>query len=158
MSEKKKYISFDEALQKLQRYCAYQDRCHQEVRTKLLNLGIYGDELEKIIVLLIEERFLDEERFARSFARGKFRIKQWGRQRIVRELKMRNISAYCIKKALEEIEEEAYAQTLEQVINKKAGALREKNAFKRNQKLAQHAMRRGFESNLIWEYIKKMDG
>ena len=79
MPEKKKYVSLDKALQKLQRYCAYQDRCHQEVRAKLLSLGVYGDEMEEIIVSLIEDKFLDEERFARSFARGKFRLKQWGR-------------------------------------------------------------------------------
>ena len=155
MPDNNKYISQDEALQKLQRYCAYQDRCHQEVRSKLLKLGIYGDELEEIIVSLIEEKFLDEERFARSFARGKFRIKQWGRLRIVRELKRKDISAYCLKKALEEIEEEKYLSTLREVIDKKDRLLRETNPFKRKQKLAQHAIRRGYEPALVWAVLKE---
>ena len=96
-----KWVSKEEALAKIQRYCAYQDRCHQEVRTRLLDMGVYADWLEEIIVQLIEENFLNEERFARSFARGKFRIKQWGRNRIRQELKKRNISAYCIRMAME---------------------------------------------------------
>ena len=101
-----KWVSKEEALAKIQRYCAYQVRCHQEVRTRLLDMGVYADWLEEIIVQLIEENFLNEERFARSFARGKFRIKQWGRNRIRQELKKRNISAYCIRMAMEEIEEQ----------------------------------------------------
>jgi regulatory protein len=108
LQKKKKYISKDDALLKLQAYCAYQDRCHSEVRSKLLDLGIYGDDLEDIIVALIEDNFLNEERYARSYARGKFRIKQWGRLRIRRELKFRKISDYCIRKAMEEIDENDY--------------------------------------------------
>ena len=114
----KKYISKDDALSKLQRYCAYQDRCHQEVRSKLLDLGIYGDDLEEIISDLISENFLNEERYARSYARGKFRIKRWGRMRIQQELKQRKISAYCLRKAMEEIEEEEYEQTLRTILEK----------------------------------------
>lgn len=154
MREEKKYISRDEALQKLQRYCAYQDRCHRDVRTKLLDLGVYGDELEEIMTDLIRENFLNEERFARSFARGKFRLKQWGRNRILRELKMRDISEYCIRKAMEEIDEDEYMQTLREVLNKKARTLKEADVFKRNQKLAQHAIRRGFEAELVWEMVR----
>lgn len=155
MREEKKYISREEALQKLQRYCAYQDRCHRDVRTKLLDLGIYGDELEEIITDLIQENFLNEERFARSFARGKFRLKQWGRNRILRELKIRAISEYCIRQAMAEIEEEEYLQTLREVLNKKAGTLKESDAFKRNQKLAQYAIGRGFEAELVWEMVRE---
>ena len=125
MKKAKKYISQEDALAKLQRYCAYQDRCHQEVRTKLLNLGIYGDDLEEIMADLISENFLNEERYARSFARGKFRMKKWGRNRIRQELKMRNISAYCLRKAMTEIEEEDYLKTLKEVISKKDSLLKE---------------------------------
>ena len=108
----KKYTSPEDALKKLQRYCAYQDRCHKEVRSKLLDLGVYGDELEAIIAELVTENFLNEERFARSYARGKFRMRQWGKKRIVRELKVRDISEYCIRKALLEIEEDVYYENL----------------------------------------------
>lgn len=149
----KKYISKAEALTKLQRYCAYQDRCHSEVRSKLLEIGIYGQDLEDIIAHLIEEKFLDEERYARSFARGKFRMKQWGRRRIQQELKQRDISDYCIRKALEEIKEEDYLKTLEEVLEKRAGHLAEESDFARKAKLAQYAMSRGFESDLIWQFL-----
>lgn len=154
LSEGEKYISQDEALQKLQHYCAYQDRCHREVRTKLIKMGVYGDELEEIIIELIRENFLNEERFAKSFARGKFRLKRWGKNRILRELKMRDISDYCIRKAMEEINDEDYHQTLQAVLIKKVKTLKDSNTFKRNQKLAQYAIRRGFEAALVWEEIK----
>ena len=150
----RKYISREDALKKLQRYCAYQDRCHQEVRTKLLNLGIYGDELEEIIVELISDNFLNEERFARSFARGKFRIKNWGRNRITQELKKKRISEYCIKKAMEEIEEDEYLEKLQMVLFKKSEQLSEPDPWKKRTKLAQHAIRKGFESQLVFELVK----
>lgn len=152
----KKYTSKADALTKLQRYCAYQDRCHKEVRSKLLELGVYGYDLEEIISLLIEEKFLNEERYARSFARGKFRIKQWGRSRIIRELKMRGISDYCIRKAMEEIDEGEYAKALEDFLAKKADLLAGESEFERNNKLAQYALRRGFEQELVWVAIQKL--
>ena len=154
--KEKKYLSKADALTKLQHYCAYQDRCHQEVRSKLLDLGIYGDDLEEIIVDLIQENFLNEERYARSFARGKFRMKKWGRNRIKRELKMRAISDYCIRKAMSEIEEEDYVNVLEEILNKKINSIKETNEYARNNKLAKYAISRGFESNLVWEEIKKL--
>ena len=153
--KKPKYISTEEALAKLQRYCAYQDRCHQEVRTKLLDLGIYGDELEHIIVELIRENFLNEERFACSFARGKFRMKKWGRVRIQQELKKRNISAYCLRKGMEEIGEADYLNCLDSILDKKEATLHIKNEFKRNQHLARYAIQKGYESFLVWDRIKK---
>ena len=158
MNEKKpvKYHSPEEALDKLQRYCAYQDRCHQEVRTKLLELGIYGEDLEQIIVELIRENFLNEERFARSYARGKFRIKRWGRIRIQLELKKRKISAYCIRKGLEEIDEEEYQKVLEEMLQKKIAASKLSNTFQRNSKAGQYAIGRGFESWLVWDTIRKL--
>lgn len=149
----KKYTSKADALVKLQRYCAYQDRCHQEVRSKLIELGCYGQDLEEVIASLIEEKFLDEERFARSFARGKFRMKQWGRARIRQELKMRNISDYCIRKAMEEISEQEYFETLLEVLEKRATQIAEGDDFARKGKLAQYAMSRGFEAELVWKAL-----
>lgn len=154
MQKPKKYISQLEALKKLQRYCAYQDRCHSEVRSKLLDLGIYGDELEEVIAELITDNFLNEERFARSYARGKFNIKKWGRIRIRQELKRRHITAYCLRKAMEEIEEEDYQKTLEGLIRKKADQMTNPYSFQNKQKLAAFVIRKGYESNLVWEVLK----
>ena len=148
----------DRALHKLQKYCAYQDRCHQEVRSKLLDLQIYGDDLEDIIVSLIEENFLDEERFARSYARGKFRMKKWGRVKIQQELKKRKISAYCLKKAMTEIEETEYIDTLFAIIEKKRKDYerKEKNLFKLKGKIAKYVIGRGYESTLVWEMLREL--
>jgi len=152
-----KYFSKEEALEKLKKYCAYQDRCHQEVRTKLINLGIYGDDLEDIIVELIAESFLNEERFARSFARGKFRMRRWGKIRIKNELKFRKISDYCIRKAMTEIEDDEYLVTLEEVIQKKTRQTKESDSFKAKNKIANYAIGRGFESEKVWQIVKKME-
>lgn len=154
----KKYTSKADALVKLQRYCAYQDRCHQEVRSKLIELGCYGQDLEEVIANLIEEKFLDEERYARSFARGKFRMKQWGRSRIRQELKLRNISDYCIRKAMEEINEVDYLNTLREVLEKRAEQIAEADDFARKGKLAQYAMSRGFEAELVWQLLAEDAG
>ncbi len=151
-----KYISKEAGLAKLQKYCAYQDRCHQEVRTKLINLGIYGNVLEEIIAELIADNFLNEERFSRSYARGKFRMRRWGRNRIINELKFRKISDYCIRKAMTEIEEEEYLQALFEIIQKKKKHLNEDDSFKANNKIAKYAISRGFESELVWNIVKKL--
>lgn len=151
-----KWISKQDALKKLQRYCAYQDRCHQEVRSKLLDLGLYGADLEEVITDLIADNFLNEERFARSYARGKFRMKQWGRVRIKRELQQRKVSDYCIRKAMEEIEEAEYLQTLQQVLEKRLPKVKETKPYQIRKKLADYAFRRGYEMGLAWEQVKKM--
>jgi regulatory protein len=154
----KKYMTKAVALQKIQRFCAYQDRCHSEVRSKLLDMGVYGDTLEEIMAELVLERFLDEERFARSFARGKFRLKGWGRQRIIQELKRRHISAYCIKKALTEIEEADYQARLQDILHKKYQDYRRKyDPYPARQKAAKYAMTRGYESALVWEGVRCLE-
>lgn len=155
LKKSKKYHSKEEALDKLQRYCAYQDRCHQEVRTKLLDLGIYGDDLEDIITELIRENFLNEERFAQSYARGKFRMKRWGRVRITQELKKRKMSAYCLRKAMAEIDEVEYRKVLKDILTKKIAASKETNDYKRKSKAGIYAIGRGYESWLVWEVIKE---
>ena len=116
--KQKKRLTEEEALSKLMKYCAYQDRCHQEVRTKLIQLEVYGDKLEQVMSRLIEEDFLNEERFARSFARGKFRIKKWGKNKITQALKRKNISPYCIRKAMTEIGDQEYEKTLNDLLVK----------------------------------------
>lgn len=151
-----KYVSKADALIKLQHYCAYQDRCHKEVKSKLIALGIYGEDLDDIIVDLIQDNFLNEERFAKSYARGKFRMKQWGRNKIKNELKFRQVSAYCIKKGLQEIEEEEYEETLSKILEKKVLTLKEKNPFSRKKKLLQFAIQKGYEYNLIWKAIENL--
>jgi regulatory protein len=150
----KKYLSQDEALLKMQQYCAYQERCQDEVRSKLIECGVYGDALESIIADLISENFLNEERFAKAFAGGKFRIKHWGKIKIIQELKSKKISEYCIRKAFEsEINDSDYKATLLEVLNKKSNLLSENEKFKKNQKLALYAMGRGFEPELVWDCL-----
>lgn len=153
----KAYISRDAALQRLQRFCAFQDRCHLEVRRKLLDLGIYGADLEEIICQLVEENFLNEERFARSFARGKFQMKSWGRIRIIQELKARQISAYCQRKALEEIDLVDYTKKLAQLLQMKMQATGIVNLdYPEKQALFQFALRKGYESELIQEALQDL--
>jgi len=152
----KKYISIAEAHKKLERYCAYQDRSHLEVEQKLRDLGIYGEDLDQIMIQLITDNFLNEERFAISFAGGKYRIKKWGRIRIKKELQKRKISAYCIRKAMLELED-GYEETLLYILRKKNRELHETDIFKRKGKLAKFAIRRGFEPKLVWEFLKKID-
>lgn len=141
------------ALQKAQAYCVYQDRSHKEVRTKLLALEIYGDDLEELMSLLIQDKFLDELRFACSFARGKFRIKKWGRKKITQHLKQHDVSDYCLRKAMLEIDESDYMDTLHSILEKKYLQTKGLSDYQRRQKTIQYALSRGFEYELILEQI-----
>ena len=141
------------ALEKLRKYCVYQDRCHQEVRSKLLTLKVYGEELEEIMSALISEDFLNEERFAKSFARGKFKMKRWGRIKIKNELKKRHVSSYCIKKGMTEIEDADYRQTIEELIRRHR-LFSEIHTFTERNKIIQYLQRKGFE----YEIIKQVFG
>ena len=156
MAKTKKYVSKDDAQAKLMHYCAYQDRCHQEVRSKLIDMGIYGDDLEDIITNLIIDNFLNEERFAQSFARGKFRIKKWGKNKILRELKRKKISPYCIKKAMKEIDDDDYSKVLQTLLEKKLPLVKGKNEYEIKVKLARYLITKGYESELIWDAINKL--
>ncbi len=151
-----KWYDKEEALQKLQHYCAYQDRCHQEVRQKLRAMNVYPDWQEEIIVALIEENFLNEERFAQSFARGKFRMKKWGKRRIEQALKQKGVSVYCIRKGLGEIANDAYQQALEELLLKKAASTSAANDWALRKTLAGFAIRKGYESGLVWETVKRL--
>ena len=148
-------LTKEQALQKLRHYCAYQERCHMEVREKLYSLGLHKTEVEDSIASLIEENYLNEERFARQFAGGKFRMKQWGRVKIKSALKQRQVSDYCIKKALQEIDEDAYGKTLEKVAEEKWRTLKgEANVFLKKRKLRDFLLQRGFEMDLVNDIIK----
>ncbi|MFD2567236.1 regulatory protein RecX [Pseudotenacibaculum haliotis] len=151
---KRSVFTVDEIKKKLEYYCAYQDRCHQEVEKKLSEFRLIPEAREMILLHLMQHDFLNEERFAKSFARGKFRIKQWGRKRIVQELKYRDITEYNIKSALKEIGTDEYMSTLYKVAEIKERAIKEKNAYLKKQKLYQHLYRKGYESDLIQEVIK----
>ena len=149
----KKVFTVDEVKRKMEHYCAYQDRCHKEVENKLREYSIIPEAIEMILLSLLKDNFLNEERFSKSFARGKFRIKKWGKQRIVRELRFRNISEYNIKTALKEINEEDYITTIYSLVDKKNKLVTETNLFKRKKKIADYLLYRCFESNLIYEAL-----
>lgn len=145
-----------EATKKLEGYCAYQDRCHKEVVTKLREMGMIPMAIDQIVTQLIDENYLNEERFSRSFARGKFNIKKWGKNRIVNELKQRHITKYNINLALKEIDEDDYTETLEKLAEKRLGQITENNIFKKRKKLADYLLYRGWESPLVYEITKRL--
>lgn len=153
----KKKLTPNQATIKAQNSCAYQERCQQEMRDKLYEWGLYSNDVENIIANLISDNFLNEERFAKAFAGGKFRIKKWGRVKIKIELKKRKISDYCIKKGMQEIDDADYIKTLKAVLAKKSKEIKGGKEQVRNYKIAQYVLSRGFESDLIWEEIKKID-
>jgi regulatory protein len=145
--------SLGEAKGKLETYCAYQERCQWEVRRKLYEKGIKGDQAEELISEMITADFLNEERFARSFARGKFRIRHWGKTRIIRELKIRQISARCIQFGLSEIDPEEYYDTLLTQAEKKWEKTAEKDLFRKQYKVIHYLMAKGFEQDLVQEAV-----
>ncbi|HSF52340.1 MAG TPA: regulatory protein RecX [Algoriphagus sp.] len=153
----KRYWSLEEAKGKLETYCAYQERCQWEIRRKLYEKGIKGDQAEELISEMITADFLNEERFARSYARGKFRIKHWGKARITRELKIRGISPRCIQLGLSEIDPEEYYDSLLTLAEKKWGKIFEKDPFKKNYKVIQYLMAKGFEQDLVQEAISSLE-
>ncbi|PHR73587.1 MAG: recombinase RecX [Lutibacter sp.] len=155
MNPQKSY-TIEEAKRALERYCVYQDRCHKEIISKLYDYRMIPETHDIIIVHLIEHNFLNEERFSKSFARGKFRIKKWGKQRIVRELKFRDISAYNIKTALKEIDEKDYINTFNELAQKRFDAIKESHPQKKRKKLADYLLYRGWESNLIYAKINEL--
>ena len=148
-------LSVEEAKRKLEYYCSYQDRCYKEVIAKLKTLGMFQTAIDHILDHLVAHDFLNEERFAKSFARGKHRIKGWGRRRIEQELKFREISAFNIKMALKEIEEE-YLSNFYSLADIKWQTINEKSLQNKKRKWVDFLMRRGYESHLIYEYLKEL--
>lgn len=148
------YFTPQQSVPKIKQYCAYQERCHAEVKTKLYSFGLNKEETEEIISDLITENYLNEERFAIHFAGGKFRIRHWGKIKIKQALKLKQVSDYCIKKALKEIDSADYKKTFYKLADQKLNALKgEKNIFIKKRKLQDYLMQKGFENELIREVV-----
>jgi regulatory protein len=147
-------LTKEQALQKARHYCAYQERCHREVKEKLYSFGLYKKDVEDALSTLIEENYLNEERFAIQFAGGHFRMKQWGRVKIRYELKQKQVGEYCIKKAMAAIDEDDYARTLEKLATDKWETLKGETGYARRGKLQDHLIRKGYEQTLVHQVIK----
>ncbi len=156
MSPPHKHTSVQEATRKIERFCACQERCHMEVVSKLREMRMIPEVIDHIMAHLIHENYLNEERFAKSFARGKFAIKKWGKNRIVNELKQRKISPFNIKIALAEIDDDDYRKTLSELVQKRLAQLNETNFQRKKRKLADYLLYRGWESHLVYEKLKEV--
>ena len=154
--KKKKSFTVNEIKRKLENYCVYQDRCHKEVEQKMREYQVIPEARELILLSLMKDNFLNEERFAKSYARGKFRIKSWGKQRIVRELKFRDISAYNLKTALKEIDATEYIATIYRITENRNAVISESDIYKRKKKLIDFLMRKGFEYDLIYKVVNEV--
>jgi len=148
-----KYISNAEALKKLEKYCIYQDRCQQEVRNKLASLKIYGSNADEILIELIQNNFVNEERFAKAYVSGKYKIKRWGRRLIIQKLKQKQISEQCINTGLKQIDEKHYLKNLKYLIEKKAALLTNSNNYQTKMKLANYVFNKGYEQDLVWKVL-----
>ena len=151
----KKY-TVDEAILKLQNYCAYQERCHQEVRQKLKGMRMISDTIDTIIVHLLEHNFLNEERFAKTFVSGKFRIKKWGKYRLTLELKKKDISKHNINLAISQIPNVEYIEVFNDLAKKKLNSIKEKDKWKKKKKLVDYLLYRGWESHLVYEKVNEL--
>lgn len=146
-----------EIIRKIEYYCSYQERCHNEVILKLNSLAVSKDKIDTILVHLIENNFLNEERFASSFARGKHQIKKWGKIRIENELKQRNVSKYNISKALKEILNESYLLIFNELAEKNWESIRETNSQKKKKKFCDFLLRKGWESHLVFDKARELE-
>ena len=154
---KKSYQLSSDIKPKIYKYCAYQERTHAEVRNKLYEYGLGSDEVDQLIAQLIGEGYLNEERFAKTFAGGKFRIKGWGRIKIIHELEAKGLTGNCIALGLKEINETDYVETLQALLQKKATTVQADDDFVRRDRIARYAVQKGFEPELVWRWIKEMD-
>ena len=144
-----------QALPKIKQYCAYQERCHSEVKEKLYGFGLHKNDVEDLVAKLIEENYLNEERFAIQFAGGRFRIKQWGRVKIKYQLKQKQVSDYCVKKALNAIDDAEYLKILEKLAVLKYNSLKsEKNFFAKRKKIQDYLKMKGYETDLVNDMLK----
>ncbi|MEY4962916.1 MAG: hypothetical protein RLZZ323_235 [Bacteroidota bacterium] len=149
--------SIKEAIHKIEHFCAYQERCHDEVVQKLRTMKMDSNEIDEILAHLIQENYLNESRFACSFARGKHRIKLWGKVRIVSELKLRNISTYNINLALKEITAEEYETNFNALAERNWHSIKESNGLKKRKKCCDFLLRKGYESNVVYEKVKALE-
>ena len=153
---KRTKLSKEDALSLMQKFCAIQDRCQAEIRTRLIEHSIYGEALEQILAELISDDFINEERFAKAYVRGKFRIKRWGKMKIVKELKFRRISTYSINKGLKEIDYDEYLATLNHLLEKKNATVRSKDKWDKRKKLTSYASQKGYEYEVIKEVLNDL--
>jgi len=151
-----KQLTKEQALQKLRHYCGYQERSHSEVKEKLYQLGVWKKDHDEIIASLIEDNYLNEERFAIAFAGGKFRMKEWGRVKIKYELKQKQVSDYSIRKALKQIEEEDYLKVLHKLAEEKYNSLKSEQYLVRKKKTMDFLMQRGFEPELVNKALSEL--
>ena len=154
MMQNKKSFTVDELQKKMEYYCVYQDRCHQEVERKMAEYQLIPEAKEKILLYLMEHNFLNEERFSKAYVRGKFNQNKWGKIKITNELKFKNISSYNIKTGLKEISEEKYINTLQKLAEKKNAIIKESNLYKRRSKLYTYLASKGYETNYINNCLK----
>lgn len=152
---KPKY-SLLEAKQKIEAYCAYQERCDAEVRKKLTGWYLHAEDIDILISDLIQNNFLNEERFAQAFVSGKFRIKKWGRVKIKQHLKQKRISDYSIRKGMEEIDPDEYLETLNQLAENKNSQITAKNKWDRLAKLQRYLSSKGYETDLVREAVGRL--
>lgn len=147
-----------EARQRIYAYCAYQERTHQEVRRKLFEFGLRTDEVDELLSQLITEGYLNEERFAKAFAGGKFRVKKWGRLKIINELEARGLTKNCIRSGMSEIDEADYSSTLTSLLSKKAELITDNDSLNKKERLAKFAIQKGYEPELVWKHVKQLVG
>ena len=154
--ETRKTYTVEEALKRMERYCSYQERCHKEVNQKLYSMYMIPEAIDQIVVKLMQDNFLNEERYAKAFVRGKFRIKKWGKQRLTRELKQKDIGKTLITMALQTITDQDYIETFDALAEKKAESIRETNVLKKRKKLADYLLYRGWESHLVYDKVNEL--
>ena len=152
----KRVYDINIAIERIKNYCALQDRCQWDVIQKLREWGLQQATKDHILEILITNKFIDEERFSTSFCRGKFRIKNWGKRKIVNELKRKQISSICINTGLKEIDDNEYDLVLKKLFYQKEGSIKDKNQFIRKTKIANFLIQRGFENNLVWDKIREL--
>ena len=157
MKSDKKTYSYTEARAKLEHYCAYQERCYKEVEQKLYDFQLSLSEREEIIIYLIENNYINEERFAQSFVRGKHNYKFWGKNRIVNELKFRNISSRIITIALKELPDATYIANFHVLAEKNWEQIKERKGPKKNKKFVDFLLRKGYETSLIYDKLKELE-
>lgn len=152
-----KPLTPDQVLDKIAKYCAYQERCAKDVRDKLKTYGISQEDRDKILDYLIDNRYVDDERFAKSFVRGKINQSGWGLNKIRFHLVQKGIAKEIIDEAMEQTDEEVYRQRLIDILKTKSKTVKAENDFEKRRKLAAYAMQKGFESALVWEVVKDLD-
>lgn len=153
---KNQYLTPQQALQKIKQFCAYQERSHYETENKLSEYGLKNKEADNIIAILIEENYLNEQRFATQFALGKFRIKHWGKIKIKYELQLHHVSAYNIKWALQQIDEDEYWQCLQTICAKYLATVKGKSIFEKKHKTKLYLQQKGFELVCITKTLQEL--